>query len=258
MRAYKPFGARYRRNGSIMRIHRMRFKWLSIAAACIVAFVATLAFVFPAVAAATCPQCYGFERIDDGLFVERSMTPDERAKTSDIIHRARERIRGFYGEQLGTASILICATNECYRNMRGGGSRGTAYYDTAILLAPNGANEVIATHELSHIEFHKRIGALRAFMGTAPAWFDEGLAVIVSDDRRYIEAEDHTDRCRMRSDEALPLTSREWRRTAEASNGYALAACRVSEWMKTRGGSTAVLALARRIANGETFDAAYR
>ena len=241
-----------------MRIHRMRFKWLSIAAACIVAFVATLAFVFPAVAAATCPQCYGFERIDDGLFVERSMTPDERAKTSDIIHRARERIRGFYGEQLGTASILICATNECYRNMRGGGSRGTAYYDTAILLAPNGANEVIAAHELSHIEFHKRIGARRAFMGTAPAWFDEGLAVIVSDDRRYIEAEDHTDRCRMRSDEALPLTSREWRRTAEASNGYALAACRVSEWMKTRGGSTAVLALARRVANGETFDAAYR
>lgn len=241
-----------------MRIHRKRFKWFGFAAACAVTLVATLAFVFPAVAAATCPQCYGFERIDDGLFIERSMTPGERAKTRDIIHRARERIRGFYGEQLGTASILICATNECYRDMRGGGSRGTAYYDAAILLAPNGANEVIAAHELSHIEFHKRIGALRAFFGAAPAWFDEGLAVVVSDDRRYLEPEDRPDRCRAHSDEALPLTSREWRRTAEANNSYALAACRVSEWMKTKGGSAAVLQLARRIANGETFDVAYR
>ena len=53
-----------------------------------------------------------------------------------------------------------------------------------LLLSPRGLNAVITSHELTHIELHHRIGSFRSWR-TIPAWFDEGLAVLVSEDPRY-------------------------------------------------------------------------
>ncbi|MFG1943168.1 hypothetical protein [Nonomuraea sp. NPDC048826] len=49
------------------------------------------------------------------------------------------------------------------------------------MLSPRGADPVIASHELSHVELHTRLAGAEV-----PQWFDEGLAVVVCGDPRYL------------------------------------------------------------------------
>jgi hypothetical protein len=83
----------------------------------------------------------------------------------------------------------------------------------AVMLSPRGIDAVIAAHELAHVELHERLGS---HAGHVPQWFDEGLAVLVSDDPRYLRPETAVDRCLVASDEALPATLPEWLRAAGA------------------------------------------
>jgi len=236
---------------------RRRDWWLTAVASFAAAMAVALVFVFPAAAAAVCPQCFGFEHAGRAIFVERSMNADARANAVAVVQQARERVGRFYGERLRDTPVLICATGACYQRLRGGGSRGMAIYDFALMLAPSGVSETIAAHELSHIEFHARIGAWRIFRDAVPTWFDEGLAVVVSDDPRYLDPPDLADRCRDTITE-LPVTLREWLRAAGKQPLYHDAACKVQGWLAAHGGPAAVLRLTQRIAGGRSFAEAYR
>ena len=231
--------------------------WLGGAAAgFVVALAFSLIFFSPAAAAIICPPCFGFERIERAVFVDRAMTPDVRAQAIKAIGQARERVRKFYGERRSDPTILICATEECYRRLDGGGSRGQAFYDFALMLSPSAISETIAAHEMSHIELHTRVGVWRVFREAIPVWFDEGLAVVVSDDPRYLAPDG--DRCRVRNDNPLPETLREWLRAGDPDRRYAAAACRVNAWVKAKGGPAAVVTLADRLADGADFNEAAR
>jgi len=106
----------------------------------------------------------------------------------------------------------------------------------------------------------KLAGLLRSLTKGIPAWFDEGVAVIVSDDRRYLGPVGLPDRCLISSDEPLPSGMLQWNRRAgeHDSHIYAEAACRVSQWMYGRGGSEAVANLILMVSNGTPFSQAYR
>ncbi len=97
---------------------------------------------------------------------------------------ARLRIRAFYGEQRSAPRLFLCTTRNCYEGF-GGGSRGMAVLDVTLVLAPLGFNAVIAAHELSHVELHRRLGRLDTLRRAIPQWFDEGVATMVSGDPRY-------------------------------------------------------------------------
>jgi hypothetical protein len=126
-----------------------------------------------------------------------------------------------------------------------------AVLNRAVMLSPRGIDPVIAAHELSHVAFHERLGAQRKQI---PQWFDEGLAVLVSDDSRYLLAKTAADRCRVASDEELPSTLDAWPSAASADEQvYAKAACRVSRWVGVHGGRRAVLDLIDRLNHGEHF-----
>ena len=166
----------------------------------------------------------------------------------------------FYGSTDTQPRILVCVNEDCYRRIRSAGSRGNALLDVALQLSPRGIDPVIAAHELSHIELHHRIGRIRHLMGVIPSWFDEGVAVVVSDDRRYLAPADAADRCVVRSDEMLPTGLFEWRRELRRhDNGqlYAKAACRVTDWMAKRDGAAAVMRLIASVAGGMSFAEAY-
>ncbi|WP_342154128.1 hypothetical protein [Methylorubrum sp. SB2] len=136
--------------------------------------------------------------------------------------------------------MLLCATEACYRPL-GGCSRGITLLDRALILSPRGADAVIAAHELAHAELHRRIG-LAATLGRAvPQWFDEGLAVVVSDDPRYLAP--GPDRCRVEPGGDLPASRAAWIETAEATGLYARAACKVSRWLHVHGGAVGILRL---------------
>lgn len=145
---------------------------------------------------------------------------------------------------------MICETEQCYRRVGGGGSRGRTIADLAVFLSREGANATIAAHELSHVQIHKRIGLVRTLRGDAPEWFVEGVAVVVSDDPRYLAGANAADRCLVEPDGPLPTTLAAWVRNAAREQLFAKAACKVSRWMQAKGGRKAVVALLDQIAEG--------
>jgi hypothetical protein len=223
----------------------------------LVAAVAAIAFAYPAAAAVACPSCYGFADMGGNLYLENSMTPQEREDAQAIVAQARDRVKTFYGALDGNPRILICKTDACYDPM-GGKSHGIALLDKALFLSPRGENAVIAAHELSHIELHSRLGLEKTWNKAIPQWFDEGLAVNISNDPRYLKPEGTADRCILEPEANMPTTRNAWVESAQTRDLYAKAACKVSRWLAAHDGAQGVVKLAAEVAAGETFEAAGR
>lgn len=233
----------------------MRFV-LCLAAVVFIAATATV-FAYPAAAAVACPSCYCFKSLDDGLYVDGAMSMAEQAHARKIVAEARGKVSAFYGSLEGRPRILICVTQDCYGRV-GGGSRGMAMLDAALILAPGGTNPVIAAHELSHIELHRRIGWTKTFEKAIPQWFDEGLAVVVSGDPRYLKPQGAADRCMSEPASDLPVTRGDWVAHVERDDLYPKAACWVLRWMQARGGPAGIVRLAEAIGDGADFAEASR
>lgn len=234
---------------------------LGVAAAALVLLgTAGTVLAFPFVGAAACPACYGLERFGDNGFIERATSAQQRSHVAEVLEQARVRVAAFYGSADTQPRVLVCVSDDCYRRIGGIGSRGTALSDVALQLSPRGINPVIASHELSHIELHHRLGRVAHLMGAIPAWFDEGVAVTVSNDPRYLAPAGAADRCLVRSDETLPAGRFEWIRDVgrdDKQQLYAKAACRVADWMSARGGAPAVVQLIAKVSSGTSFADAY-
>jgi hypothetical protein len=145
-----------------------------------------------------CPYCFGFERLQDRIFIERSTTATDRTHALASLADSRSRVEACFDGLESTPRIFVCVTEICYRRTdRGAGlTRGFSYLDLLMVLSPRGKDGVIAVHELTHVEFHHRVG-IRSV--ATPAWFDEGLAVYVSDDRRYLAPKGTGERCPLRT-----------------------------------------------------------
>jgi len=223
---------------------------LAIAALALLGTAGTV-LAFPVVGAATCPLCYGLDRFGDDRFIERTASPQLRGHVGDVVGQASADTQ---------PRVLVCVSDDCYRRIGGIGSRGTAWFDVALQLSPRGIDPVIAAHELSHMELRHRLGRLRFLMGAIPAWFDEGVAVVVSDDRRYLAPANAPEPCLIRSDEELPTGRFDWIREVgrfDTKQLYAKAACRVAEWMAAKGGAAAVTRLVGQVSSGTPFAEAY-
>ncbi|MEV5322847.1 hypothetical protein WBK31_15365 [Nonomuraea sp. N2-4H] len=228
---------------------RRRFWWIAGAAVAVVlaAAVAVTAIAFPSVAATTCPGCYGLERIAPGVYAEPGLAPAERRRVTEAVAQANERVRAFFGGRVTAPDVLVCLTDGCYRRIGGGGERGIAVLNRSVMLSPRGVDPVIASHELTHVELHARLDG-----AGVPQWFDEGLAVLVSDDPRYLAPAG--DRCLRAPRGALPDTLDGWLRAASADpQTYADAACQVHRWVTANGGEKAVAGLIERLASGQPF-----
>jgi hypothetical protein len=208
-----------------------------------------IGIAYPATAAIVCPRCLGFERAAGNIYIERDASTSDRTTVENAVAAGEDRVAAFYGKRRGNPIILACVSEACYRRLGGGGSRGQAYGTMALILSPRGISTVIAAHELSHIELHMRLGLWHTIRHAVPPWFDEGLAVVVSDDRRYLTAPGSPDRCRVADDGSTP--------PADPDGFYAVAGCRVSRWMAAHGdGAAPVLGLIGKVASGVPFAAA--
>ncbi len=132
-----------------------------------------------------CPSCYGLEHIGDGIFADAAMTPAQRTFALEAIARGRAVVREFYGELRSAPRIVICRTRKCSSVFGSRGAKGVTYAWHAILLSWSRILDVIAAHEVAHAEIHWRMGYVGWLKGAVPAWFDEGLAVVISQDPRF-------------------------------------------------------------------------
>jgi hypothetical protein len=224
-------------------------RWIvtAVVAAVLAAGAVTLAIASPAVAATACPECYGLSSVGSGAYAEQ-----DDLRYRQIMTMADQQITMFYGSRISHPRVLLCATDSCYHRIGGGPAQGQAIRGWSVLLPPSALNVTIATHELAHLEFHARLGSARS---QVPRWFDEGLAVVVSNDRRYL-GPPGPDRCRLPYDQAVTITTEDWRTVgADGDDLRDLeAACVVNRWLSRNGGSPAVLDLITRLRAGRPFD----
>lgn len=158
--------------------------WLLAALAiALVAAVTVVVVWFPPLAATTCPGCYGLERVAPGVYAEPGLPASRRQQVVSAVEEANRRVDRFYGGRVSSPRIVACLTDGCYRRIGGGGERGVAVLNSAVMLSPRGVDPVIASHEMSHVELHTRLHSSGA---RVPQWFDEGLAVLVSGDPRHL------------------------------------------------------------------------
>jgi hypothetical protein len=90
-----------------------------------------------------------------------------------------------------------------------------------------------------------------------PSWFDAGLAVVVSDDPRYLAAVGAADRCLVDGDGPLPTGCANGTGAGADHQLYAKAARRISRWLARKGGPAAVTRLLSQAALGTPFAQAY-
>ncbi len=227
-----------------------RWLWRIVAGliAALIAAVVAAAVAYPVAAAAACPGCYGLRRAGPDVYVDGGATPQQRRQIVDMTVAARQRVRDFLGPPHSSPRVLVCLSADCYARVGGGGEKGRTLGEHVVALSPSGANVVIASHEMTHAELFHRLGWRYT---EVPAWFHEGLAVLVSDDRRYLTAKPAGERCPVDHAGALAAT-----RTASRDAGqdfYRDGACVVDRWVATHGGPTAVHDLIRRLQAGEPF-----
>ena len=118
--------------------------------------------------------------------MDDQMPPAQRQEFLKTLSLSKERVSAFFGSIEASSKVFACSTEECFVSHGGVTAKGKAYGDSMLLLSPRGLDAVIASHELTHIELHGRVGAFRSWRAI-PSWFDEGLAVLVSEDPRYTE-----------------------------------------------------------------------
>ncbi|EGP56844.1 hypothetical protein QYR00_06110 [Agrobacterium tumefaciens] len=220
--------------------------------------VLLLGYAYPALAAVGCPSCFGMEYGGPRLLVDRDMPTPMRGAVVRDAEAAALAVKAFYGEFGRRPFLVACSTEDCDRRIGGRGAYAVTISTpvAAVLrLSPRGLNRTILTHEFSHVELHRRIGLRALFSGAFPAWFDEGVAALVSSDERYIRSgEIAGERCVSNRDGLLPVSPFEWGKVAGADHMiYADAACRVSSWLETNGGRNGLLRVLDDVANGIAF-----
>lgn len=211
------------------------------------------------VAAAICPSCFGFEHLQGQIFVQHGMTDKDKSKATYLLIDAENRIKDFYGSVKYNPRVLVCVTSRCIRRLGGGGADMGSIGPYVMLLSLQNVSVIDVSRLLALIEIQGRIGVRHMLMGSVPAWFEEGVAVLVSDDPQFIASpRGNRDRCLADPSDQLPVQMSDWNREAQEDSGlYASSACRVYRWMLARGGSLAVTRLLAEIANGESFNNAY-
>jgi len=132
------------------------------------------------------PAAAGMDRVSDELYVDPAMAATRRTEVVRVIAQARGRVARVLGGEVTSPIVLACSTDACFQDLGGGGARGVSFGTDRILLAPRGLTVPILAHELAHRELHRRVGGHQ--MSRVPRWFDEGLAVLISEEMSHDEA----------------------------------------------------------------------
>lgn len=221
------------------------------------------------------PENFELTPIEHNVYIEAGA--DEKAKSAlrDAMAKAENAIRAAYGGVNSRPIVHACITENCYESFGGKKSRAKVYGDY-ILLSPRGFNWHFLAHEWSHAEIRSRL-KLSAWWHV-PQWFDEGLAVTISEAPEHSEAHWEflvaSNILRPSREELLTYKSlRQWLNAVEyygetqnierKAKGepeirpvYSAAGHEVRPWL-SKNGSAGLMEMINRLNNGEAFEAVY-
>lgn len=221
------------------------------------------------------PESFGLIPIAPHVYVEAGTDEATRDQLRADMDRAEAAIRRAYGSVSARPTVHACVTKKCFWQF-GGRGEWAKVFGQRILLSPRGLNWHLIAHEWSHAEMSARL-KLRAWK-RIPQWFDEGLAVTLSEAPEHSEDHwqflIHADISRPTRDELLSYQSlQQWldavhrfgddknfERVAQGqptlSPMYAAAGHEVRPWL-AQVGSHGLLHFIERMKEGADIEAAY-
>ena len=130
------------------------------------------------------PEIFGMEKISASMYVDEIMSEEARTELLKSYDVARKNIELMYGVIISKPDVIACSTEECFQTFGGKSARAKNYGGSTFLLSPRGLTPQIISHEWSHNELYVRIDSFWE-MRNIPQWFDEGLAVVVSNESTH-------------------------------------------------------------------------
>ncbi|MGH1349932.1 MAG: hypothetical protein ACRBBN_03875 [Methyloligellaceae bacterium] len=232
----------------------MRYRILTALAVLVVLTLSVFCYLFPIYPALICPGCFGFEKVSDNFYIQTGVSRQKRKEIVENYDIAQIRVSAVLGPIQSKPIIFACNDELKFRSLGGGKERWQVLAQTAINFSPRSLNVSAMGHSLSHLELKLKVGGSRA-SSAIPAWFDEGLAVLVSKDARYTgEPKDGE----MTELNVQALKSRiQWQNAiAEGKKVYAPSYRVVKNWFD-KAGQAGVNELIERVKKGEPFARIY-
>lgn len=130
-----------------------------------------------------------FDKEGNQVYVSPDTPMEVRNLLDHIIGQARDRNTVFWGKYESRPAIIYCHNQADFKRY-GSGTPGVAYLNPLqcyLVIGPEGLRTDIMSHEMCHAELFHKIG-WRASEFQKPAWFDEGLALML--DYRYAKREE--------------------------------------------------------------------
>jgi hypothetical protein len=130
------------------------------------------------------PESFGLIPIAPHLYVEAGTDEATRDRLRADMDRAEAAIRMAYGSVSARPTVHACVTEKCYAAF-GGRGEVAKVFGQRILLSQRGLNWHFLAHEWAHAEISTRLKLLA--WKSMPQWFDEGLAVTLSEAPEHSE-----------------------------------------------------------------------
>lgn len=221
------------------------------------------------------PSYFGMDQIAPGVYLEAGADDASKTVLVAAMVRAQQAVRQTYGSVVSQPVVHACLSESCYTEFGGRGSVAKIY-GNQILLSPRGRNWHFLAHEWSHAELRAR-QTISAWLDM-PQWFDDGVAVAVSDAPEH--SEDHwqhliaSNTPRPTSEELHSLkslnqwlaavhkygedgnTTRKQRGEPEIRPVYSAAGHELRNWL-AKAGTPGLLHLIARMNAGQDFESAY-
>lgn len=205
------------------------------------------------------PSLFGTNEIEKGIYLDDEIAEKQKKELYESINISKRRLVEFYGRLKTKPRIIACATEDCYKKFGGISAKGKNYGSFGILLSPRGINPEIISHEWSHRELFERLGFFKH--RKIASWFDEGLAVYISEDEQY--SHEKWEKATEGGKTALGLdeldTLKKWlkaNREKDHIMSYGTAHEEVARWIE-KAGADGLRELLNRLSNDEDFYPAY-
>lgn len=214
----------------------------------LIAFFAALFFATPGFAKFTGVPV-GLTQVRAGIWIEREVPKSDQDAILRRIGAAQAVMKARFGKLHALPQWHICATERCDK-ANGIPNRATTYGALLITMSSKAVNDPVTyVHELVHAQMASALPLSLGATARYPAWFDEGLATLVSKSVGYPDAK--TD-CAAEAKKPLPQNAAEFKRLSAVQGAgpiYTRSACAVRAWL----GNQPVSAARARLAQGGTL-----
>lgn len=214
----------------------------------ITVFAATLAttiFAAPSFARFTGVPV-GMTQVRSGIWIEAGVSKPDQDAILRRIGAAQAAMKSSFGKLYALPQWHICATERC-DVANGIPNRATTYGAFFITVSSKAvADPVTYVHELVHAQMASALPLSLGATARYPAWFDEGLATVISKSVGYPDAKTN---CAAELKKPLPKTAAEFKELSKPQGAgpiYTRSACAVRAWL----GNQPVSAARARLAQG--------